>query len=82
MEDKIIECKKILSKARTGSVIYLSDLAGDIMQEVIDNYYLPKLDSIDASILTLEDCFLLYHSKHIACECDCDNERIYFVEEY
>jgi hypothetical protein len=81
MEEKIIECKKILSKARAGSVICLSDLAGDIMQEVIDNYYLPKLNSIDLSILTLEDCFFLYHHNHRACECDADNERIYFVEE-
>ena len=50
------------------------------MQDVIMNYYLPKLNSIDMNILTIEDCFVYSHLKNMACECDADSERIYFEE--
>ena len=80
IEEKIEECKKIQNKAKKG-VIALSDLAGEIMQEVILNYYLPKLNSIDMNTLTIEDLFIYSHLKHIACECDADTERIYFEED-
>lgn len=79
IEEKIEECKKIQRKAKKG-VMALSDLTGEIMQDVIMNYYLPKLNSIDMNILTIEDCFVYSHLKDMACECDADSERIYFEE--
>ena len=33
------------------------------------------------SIITLEDCFTLYHTKGMACECDADNKKIVFRKE-
>lgn len=80
MDKKIAVCKSLMEKALKGEVVYVYEDVYRIMQDVIFNYYLPKMNSIDIRLLTLEDCFILYHNKDIACECDADNERIYFVE--
>ena len=31
--------------------------------------------------ITIENCFILYHEKKIASECNADNKNIKFVEE-
>jgi hypothetical protein len=33
------------------------------------------------NVVTLEDCFEIYHVKGIACECDGDTKKIVFRKE-
>lgn len=33
------------------------------------------------SLVTIEDCFTLYHTKGMACECDGDNNKVIFRNE-
>jgi hypothetical protein len=39
------------------------------------------MSSINYEDITTEDCFVLYHTRKIACECNADEQKINFVEE-
>ena len=61
------------------------------MQQIIIEYMYIKrrknnMEEIKANYIIyndclLEDCFILYHSSGIACECNADDKIIQFVEE-
>lgn len=32
-------------------------------------------------VMTIEECFTLYHNQNMACECDGDNKKVIFRKE-
>ena len=58
------------------------ELFNDII--VCKNCGSPDIDQVQEISyydISLEDCFIMYHTKQIACECDGDNIQVNYCKE-
>lgn len=40
-----------------------------------------RQNKMDYNKITLEECFVYYHTGKVACECDADKEEVIFCKE-